>query len=342
MPGGRTRSGTTRSASAHQADTEQVSDARQSGHVTGLLAPVQTHGARGALAQPAMLAPMLRFAANLSMLYLELPFLDRFEAAARDGFAAVECLFPYDVPVAELRARLQSNGLALALINAPPGIGRSASEDWAAGWRGTAAKPGCEAAFKRAFRQALRLAEALQCQRIHCMAGLLLKTPKHLFAAQTLYRRNLAWAANAAQAHGITVLIEPINRRDMPGYFLDRQAHAHAIVQELGAANLKVQMDLYHCQITEGDVTRKIRQYLPTGRIGHFQIAGAPDRHEPDDGELNYAYVFKVLDEVAQQCDWSGWIGCEYRPRLGQVPGATSKGLGWRQALMPANVPASA
>lgn len=276
---------------------------------------------------------MPRFAANLSMLYPELPFLDRFEAAARDGFQAVECLFPYDSPVAELRARLRDGQLQLVLLNAPPGIGLSASGDWAAGWRGTAAMPGCEAAFRRSFERALRLAEALQCPRIHCMSGTLPRSPGHLPAAQSLYRSNLRWAAEQAQAAGCDVLIEPLNRRDMPGYFLNLQAHAHAVVQDVGAPNLKVQMDLYHCQISEGDITTRIRQYLPTGRVGHFQIAGVPERHEPDHGELDYAHVFRVLDEVASACDWSGWIGCEYRPRLGNAAGGTSSGLAWRTAL---------
>ena len=129
------------------------------------------------------------------------------------------------------------------------------------------------------------------------------------------------------------VLIEPINTRDIPGFFLNRQDEAHAIVQRIGAPNLKVQFDLYHCQIVEGDVASKIRQYLPTGQVGHFQIAGVPERHEPNVGELNYTYLFQVIDEVAQQCGWSGWVGCEYRPAMGTVAGATSGGLSWMQTL---------
>lgn len=276
---------------------------------------------------------MPRFAANLSMLYPELPFLDRFEAAANDGFKAVECLFPYAWPEAELRARLQGNGLQLVLMNAPPGPRRDADADWTAGWRGTAARVGAQAVFRQAFTQARQLAEALHCPRIHCMAGPLPKLAKHLPAAQALYRKNLQWAARQVETSGLSVLIEPINRRDMPGYFLNRQAQAHAIVQDVGAPNLKVQMDLYHCQITEGDVSTKIRQYLPSGRIGHFQIAGVPQRHEPDAGELNYTHLFRVLDEAAHACGWRGWVGCEYRPRLGQAAGGTSRGLTWRTAL---------
>jgi hydroxypyruvate isomerase len=134
------------------------------------------------------------------------------------------------------------------------------------------------------------------------------------------YRANLAWAAARAAAAGVDILIEPINTRDIPGYFLNRQDEAHAIVVEIGAPNLKVQMDLYHCQIVEGDVATKLRRYLPTGRVGHLQIAGVPERHEPDLGELNHGYLFDVVDALA----WDGWIGCEYRPRAG-----TSNGLGW-------------
>ncbi|MCK9516475.1 MAG: TIM barrel protein [Ottowia sp.] len=278
---------------------------------------------------------MLHFAANLSMLYPELPFLERFDAAARDGFKAVECLFPYEWPAAELRARLRANDLQLVLLNAPPGTGLSASADWAAGWRGTAAMLGCEAAFRQGAARALRLAEALHCPRIHCLAGTLPKSPGHLPAAQLLYRRNLRWVAAQAQGAGCDVLIEPINRRDVPGYFLNRQAHAHVIVQEVGADNLKVQMDLYHCQISEGDVTARIQRYLPTGRVAHFQIAGVPARHEPDEGELDYAHVFRVLSEVAASSGWQGWIGCEYRPRLGRSAGGTSRGLSWRTTLAP-------
>jgi len=127
----------------------------------------------------------------------------------------------------------------------------------------------------------------------------------------------------------LDVLIEPINTRDIPGFYLNRQDQAHNIIEEVGAPNLKVQMDLYHCQIVEGDVAMKIRQYLPTGRVGHFQIAGVPERHEPDVGEINYPYLFNVIDEVAKACNWQGWIGCEYKPKLGGQPGGTSAGLGW-------------
>jgi hydroxypyruvate isomerase len=146
---------------------------------------------------------------------------------------------------------------------------------------------------------------------------------------QATYEANLAWAAETAAGAGRDVLIEPINTRDIPGFFLNRQDEAHRIVQAVGAPNLKLQMDLYHCQIVEGDVAMKLRQYLPSGRVGHLQIAGVPERHEPDIGELNYAYLFKLIDEVSAACGWDGWIGCEYRPARGPVPMGTSAGLGW-------------
>ena len=278
---------------------------------------------------------MPRFAANLSLLYTELPFLDRFEAAARDGFEAVEYLFPYAFDLAELLARLKANGLQQVLFNAPPG-GTDApgiEAAWAAGARGTASVPGREAEFRAGVELALRYADALDCPRIHCMAGLLSESAAGAdqeSAARSVYVSNLRWAATEAAKSGRTILIEPINPRDMPRFFLNRQDDAHAVVQEVGASNLKVQMDLYHCQIVEGDVAMKLRQYLPTGRVGHLQIAGVPERHEPDVGELNCAYLFEVIDEVAAQCGWQGWVGCEYRPRMGAEPGGTSRGLGWR------------
>ena len=278
---------------------------------------------------------MPRFAANLSLLYTELPFLDRFEAAARDGFEAVEYLFPYAFDLAELLARLKANGLQQVLFNAPPGGTDAPGIDaaWAAGARGTASVPGREAEFRAGVELALRYADALDCPRIHCMAGLLSESAAGAdqeSAARSVYVSNLRWAASEAAKSGRTILIEPINPRDMPRFFLNRQDDAHAVVQEVGAPNLQVQMDLYHCQIVEGDVAMKLRQYLPTGRVGHLQIAGVPERHEPDVGELNCAYLFEVIDEVAAQCGWQGWVGCEYRPRMGAEPGGTSRGLGWR------------
>ena len=264
---------------------------------------------------------MPQFAANLSMLYPELDFLDRFEAAAKDGFTAVEYLFPYAYPAAELVARLKAHGLQQVLFNGPPG-------DWEGGERGLACLPGRDAEFREGIAKAIDYAVALDCPRIHVMAGLV---PEGLArdAVQSVYLDNLRWAAQEAAKAGRDVLIEPINTRDIPRFFLDRQDHAHEIVETVGAPNLKVQMDLYHCQIVEGDVAMKLRQYLPTGRVGHLQIAGVPERHEPDIGEQNYGYLFDVIDEVSKQCGWNGWVGCEYRPSRGAQPGGTSAGLGW-------------
>ena len=265
---------------------------------------------------------MPRFAANLSMLYPEHEFLDRFAAAAADGFEAVEYLFPYAHEAKQLATRLADQGLQQVLFNAPPG-------DWDHGEKGLAALPGREDEFRRSVDTALQYAQALKCPRVHLMAGL---APVGVERAKLIatYQANLAWAAKQAASANVHCLIEPINTRDIPGFVLNRQDEAHRIVQEVGAPNLKVQMDLYHCQIVEGDVAMKIREYLPTGRVGHIQIAGVPERHEPDIGEVNHAYLFKVIDEVSAACGWDGWIGCEYRPSRGAVKNGTSAGLGWR------------
>ena len=258
---------------------------------------------------------MPQFAANLSMMYAEHPFLDRFGAAAADGFTAVEYLFPYAHAAQDLALRLQDHGLRQVLFNAPPGA-------FDAGERGIASLPGREDEFRRGFiEQALPYAQALKCPRIHVMAGLL---PAGAERAQhrAVYIANLAWAAEQAASAGLDVLIEPINRRDIPGYFLNRQDDAHETLADVGAPNLKVQLDLYHCQIVEGDLAMKLRKYLPGGRVGHIQVAGVPDRHEPDEGEVQFAYLFELIDALG----WRGHIGGEYRPR-----GATSAGLGWFQ-----------
>lgn len=264
---------------------------------------------------------MPRFAANLTMLYNEHAYLDRFAAAAADGFQGVECLFPYDFKAGEIAQRLADNGLQQVLFNAPPG-------DWNAGERGLACLPGRESEFRMGFVKALEYAKRLDCPRIHVMAGL---APVGVERArlQATYETNLAWAAEQALSDRRDVLIEPINTRDMPGFFLNRQDAAHQTVQAVGAPNLKVQFDLYHCQIVEGDVAMKIRQYLPTGRVGHFQIAGVPMRHEPDLGELNHSYLLNVIDEVAAASGWDGWVGCEYRPARGTQAAATTAGLDW-------------
>ncbi|MBI2769132.1 MAG: hydroxypyruvate isomerase family protein [Burkholderiales bacterium] len=267
---------------------------------------------------------MPRFAANLSFLYQELPLLERFEAAAADGFKAVEFMFPYELEARELAARLKAHGLQQVLFNAAPG-------EWAAGERGLACLPGREAPFREGIANALRYAQALECPRIHVMAGLV---PQDMERDQVrpTYVANLRWAAQLAAKDGVDLAIEPINTRDIPRFFLNRQDHAHELIAEIGEPNVKVQMDLYHCQVVEGDVATKIRNYLPTGRVGHFQIAGAPARNEPDTGELDYGYLFGVIDEVSQSCGWQGWVGCEYRPADTRA-GGTSAGLGWMRRL---------
>ena len=253
---------------------------------------------------------MPRFAANLSMLYPQHDFLDRFAAAAADGFGAVEYLFPYDYSIQELKQRLDDNGLVQALFNAPPG-------DWAAGERGIASLPGREDEFRSGIARALEYAAVLGNDRIHVMAGLL---PDETLRErhQAVYLTNLAYAAEQAAKVGITVLIEPINTRDMPGFFLNRQDQAQAVCKAVGADNLKVQFDFYHCQIVEGDVISKLRRDF--AGVGHIQIAGVPDRHEPNLGELNYAWLFEEIDRLG----YTGWIGCEYRPK-----DDTSAGLQW-------------
>ncbi len=254
---------------------------------------------------------MLRFAANLSLMYAELPFLDRFGAAAADGFRCVECQFPYGEPAEVIAQRLAEHDLKQVLINAPPG---------GAGERGLAALPGREAEFRRSIvEQALRYAHVLRCPRVHVMAGTVPDGADRNACRDTLLR-NLDWAARQAAAEGVTLLLEPLNPRDAPGYFYSCQAEAHAVVAALGAPNVAVQFDLYHCQVGEGDVAMKLREWLPSGRVGHLQIAGVPERHEPDVGELHYPYLFALIDSLG----WREPIGAEYRPRAG-----TSAGLGW-------------
>ena len=259
---------------------------------------------------------MPRFAANLSMMYTEVPFLERFEACARDGFQAVEFLFPYAHPAAEIAAALRANGLQQVLFNAPPG-------DFERGERGTASLAGREDEFRRGIDTAIAYAGVLACPRVHVMAGLL-ADPARRDEQWARYERNLEWAARRLGDAGLDTLIEPINTRDIPGYLLNTQAQAHGLRERLGVPGLKVQMDLYHCQIVEGDLATRIRQFI--GGVGHVQIAGVPQRHEPDLGEVNYPYLFEVLDEVG----FDGWIGCEYRPRAG-----TQAGLGWIRPWLP-------
>ena len=253
---------------------------------------------------------MPNFAANLSMMYNELEFPDRFLAAAKDGFQGVEFLFPYSWPAADIAEWREAAGVEQALFNAPPG-------NWEAGERGLSALPGRETEFRDTIGKALEYATALDCPRIHVMAGL---RPEGV-AEETLYetyQMNLAFAATEAAKQNRNIIIEPINTRDMPGYFLNRQHDAHGVVKTVGLENLRVQMDLYHVQIVEGDVAMKIREFID--KVDHFQIAGVPERHEPDIGEIHYPYLFNLIDAL----QYEGWIGCEYRPK-----GKTSAGLGW-------------
>ena len=249
-------------------------------------------------------------------MYTEHAFLDRFQAAAADGFDAVEFQFAYDHARTDVAARLRDAGQTLVLLNAPAGEPHRAELGLA-----------CLAPRRDDFRrtlleQALPWALALHCPRVHVMAG---RVPDGVerAAARSVYTANLAWAAREAASVGVELLIEPLNRRDAPGYLLTHQQDAHDIVQSIGAPNLRVQMDLYHCQINEGDVTTQLRRWLPSQRVGHLQIAGVPDRSEPDIGELNYAWLWQVIDELG----WTGHVGCEYRPRAG-----TSAGLAWLRA----------
>jgi 2-dehydrotetronate isomerase len=246
---------------------------------------------------------MPKFSANLSFLFTEFPFLDRFAAAAAAGFRAVEFAFPYDGPAAAIAARLKEHRLTQALFNTPPG-------DLAKGERGLAALPGREADFRASLDRALDYAAALSCPRLHVMAG--------VGGEDATFIANLREAAPRAAAAGVTLLIEPINTGDMPGYFLNTSTHALRIIDAVGSAQVKLQLDLYHCQIMEGGLAAHIRALA--GRYAHIQIAGVPDRREPDRGEVNFPYLFDQLDAVG----YDGWIGCEYRPAAG-----TLAGLGW-------------
>lgn len=255
---------------------------------------------------------MPKLAANLSMMFTEVPFLERFAAAAKAGFKGVEYLFPYDHPAETIAKALQDNGLENVLFNLPPG-------NWETGDRGLAALPGREAEFEGLIDKALEYAQVIGCPRLHVMAGI---SPEDAnpYACQNTYVRNVQLAAQRAAEHRITVLLEPINPRDIPGYYLNRQDDAIRTLDVVGAPNAALQMDLYHCQIVEGDVAMKIRANID--RVAHFQIAGVPERHEPDIGEVNYPYLFDVIDELG----FEGWIGCEYRPK-----GETIAGLGWAE-----------
>ena len=250
---------------------------------------------------------MPRFAANLGYLFAERPLIERFGAAAAAGFGAVELLFPYDVAASAVKAELTRHGLTQLGINTPPGR---------EGESGLAAMPGREREWRDAFKLALDYAAAIGARSIHCLAGCV--PPEQRPAAETVYIRNLAAAAEAAAKAGIMLLIEPINPRDRPGYFLNRVEHAADIIGKVGAPNLRIQFDVYHVQIVGGDLIRRFEAHLPL--IGHVQVAGVPQRREPDEVEVNYPEIFAALDRLG----YAGYVGCEYRPR-----GRTEDGLAW-------------
>ena len=256
---------------------------------------------------------MPKFAANLSLMFKEVDFLDRFAEAARAGFTGVEFLFPYDHEPGEIAERLKANDLTQALFNCPPG-------NWEAGERGIGCLPGREAEFRDGVERAVTYARALDCKLLHCMAGLAPEGADRDELRDT-YVRNLRHAAEVCGRAGIRVLIEPINTRDIPGYFVNYTQQAAELVRDVGAPNVAIQFDIYHAQIMQGDLARTIERYI--GQIAHMQLADNPGRHEPGTGEINYPFLFDVVDRIG----YRGWIGCEYNPA-----GRTTEGLGWFEA----------
>jgi hydroxypyruvate isomerase len=257
---------------------------------------------------------MPRFAANLTMLFNEVPFLDRFERAAKAGFEAVEFLFPYAYAAGEIKARLDANGLTLVLHNLPAG-------HWDAGERGIACLPERRAEFRDGVARAIDYAGALGVKQVNCLAG---KRPANASAAQAddTFVENLRHAADELGKAGIKLLIEPINTFDIPGFHLSRTHQALSIIGAVGSENLYLQYDIYHAQRTEGELAATLESHLP--RIAHVQLADNPGRHEPGTGEINYPFLFSHLDRLG----YRGWVGCEYKPA-----GSTEAGLGWRQRL---------
>lgn len=257
---------------------------------------------------------MPRFAANLTMMFTEVPFLDRFERAARAGFEAVEFLFPYAFEAVQIRQRLDDNGLQLVLHNLPAG-------DWDAGERGIACLPDRQAEFRAGVARAIGYAQALGVGQLNCLAG---KAPAGVDAGllRATFVENLAFAARELKGAGLRLLIEPINTYDIPGFFLNRTDQAADILQEVGADNAFIQYDIYHAQRMEGELAATMLKHL--ARIGHIQLADNPGRNEPGTGEINYPFLFAHLDRIG----YGGWIGCEYKPAT-----TTEAGLGWRQQL---------
>lgn len=257
---------------------------------------------------------MPKFAANLTMLFNEVPFMERFAAAKAAGFEAVEYLFPYAFDKNELAQALKANGLKQVLHNLPAG-------DWDAGERGIACHPDRVDEFRAGVDRAIDYARALGCPQLNCLAG---KLPVGVAReqAQATFVTNLKFAADKLKAAGLKLLIEPINSYDIPGFFLNTTAQAAAILDAVGSDNLYIQYDLYHAQRMEGELAATVQKYLP--RIAHIQLADNPGRNEPGTGEINYAFLFRHLDAIG----YSGWIGCEYKPKT-----STVEGLGWIKTL---------
>lgn len=257
---------------------------------------------------------MPKFAANLSFLFTDWPFAERFEKAAAAGFKGVEYLFPYDYPARDVADWLRATNLEQVLFNLHPG-------DWGAGERGLACLPHRQGEFAESVEQALDYAMVLDCRRLHCMAGIFPAGVSEVELAET-YIANLRHAADRLATIGVTVMIEPINSRiDMPGYWLDDVAKALHLLDAIDRANVKLQYDIYHAQIIAGDLARTLEANI--GRIGHIQIADNPGRHEPGTGEINYPFLFELLDRLG----YDGWVGCEYRPLT-----TTEAGLGWKKS----------
>ncbi len=254
---------------------------------------------------------MTKLAANLTMLFNEVPFLDRFEAAAKAGFTAVEFLFPYPFEAKDLAARLQANKLELVLHNLPAG-------NWEAGERGIACHPERVEEFRQGVATAISYAKQLNVSQLNCLVGIV-PAGVSLDAAHRTVVANLRFAADALKAEGIRLLIEPINTFDIPGFFLSRTSQAARIIEETGSDNLFIQYDIYHMQRMEGELANTIKANLPL--IRHVQLADNPGRNEPGTGEINYRFLFQQLGAMG----YDGWIGCEYKPR-----GTTEAGLGWR------------
>ncbi len=259
---------------------------------------------------------MPRFAANMGYLFTDRPLLERIDAAAACGFKAIELQFPYDVPASAVKAAIARNKLAVLGINTPPG-----ARD---GEFGLAAIPGREREFQEVFARALDYIATIGGSAVHCLAGKV--PPEQRPAAERVFINNLKSAADLAAAKNIGLLIEPINARDRPNYFLNHVEHAADIIAKAGKPNLRIQFDFYHAQIVGGDLLYRLEMHLPV--IGHLQCAAVPSRHEPDEGEVNYPAVFEAVDTLG----YTGWIGAEYRPR-----GRTEEGLGWgkRYGLVP-------